>query len=85
MRDSIVKRTIDEAEYIIENKATVRAAAKFLGISKSTIHTDITKRLPFLDVGLYDDVKILMDFNFSVRHIRGGEATKTKYKGKDGL
>ena len=68
--------------YIIENKSTVRAAAAQFGISKSTVHKDITERLVKVNPALYRQVRELLDLNKAERHIRGGLATRRKYKGK---
>ncbi len=73
-------RAIELAHYIIENGATVRAAAKRYGISKSTVHKDITERLPKISVALASQVKKVLDYNKAQRHLRGGEATKHKYE-----
>ena len=67
------------AEYVIETGVTVRAAAKHFGISKSTVHKDITQRLKKTSPQLYNAVKEILDVNKSERHIRGGEATRRKY------
>jgi len=67
-------------EYIVENKATVRRAAKQFGISKSTVHKDVSQRLKYIDTGLYRDVKNILAVNKAQRHIRGGLATKRKYE-----
>ena len=67
------------AEYLIENGATVRSAAKYFNISKSTVHKDLTGKLKYLNKRLYSDVKAVLDKNKSERHIRGGEATRKKY------
>ena len=67
-------------EYIVENKATVRRAAKQFGVSKSTVHKDVSQRLKYLDSGLYRDVKHVLSVNKAQRHIRGGLATKKKYE-----
>ncbi len=67
-------------EYIVENKATVRRAAKQFGISKSTVHKDVSQRLKYLDSGLYRNVKNVLAVNKAQRHIRGGLATKKKYQ-----
>ena len=67
------------AEYIIENESTVRAAAAFFKISKSTVHKDITTKLRFYNKRLYEDAKHILEKNKSERHIRGGEATRMKY------
>jgi len=77
---NIEQRACDLAEYIIENQSTVRAAAKQFSISKSTVHKDLTERLPRVNPGLYRQVRTLLDINKAERHIRGGLATKRKYK-----
>ena len=82
MKDYIEERTIDVANYIIENKSTVRAAATHFNISKSTIHKDVTQRLKHINLSLYDEVKKILDKNKAQRHIRGGMATKIKYQKK---
>lgn len=69
------------AEYIIENRTTVRAAAQKFGISKSTVHKDISERLPRFNGPLYQQVKEVLEVNKAQRHIRGGMATRKKYKG----
>ena len=69
------------ALYIIENKSTVRAAARKFGISKSTVHKDISERLPQFNRGLYLQGKEVLDVNKAQRHIRGGIATRKKYRG----
>ncbi|MBQ7822052.1 MAG: sporulation transcriptional regulator SpoIIID [Clostridia bacterium] len=79
MKDAITERVKSVAAYIIENKCTVRSAAKKFGISKSTVHKDITDRLGYIDSSLFLEIKTLMQMNKSVRHIRGGEATRQKY------
>lgn len=82
MRTDIDQRACDLADYIIENQATVRAAANQFGVSKSTVHKDLTERLPRLNQGLYRQVRQLLDLNKAERHIRGGLATRRKYKGE---
>lgn len=77
---NIEQRACDLAEYIIDNKATVRAAAKQFGISKSTVHKDLTERLKTINPALYSEVRKLLDINKAERHIRGGMATKRKYE-----
>ena len=67
------------ADYIIQNKCTVRAAATIFGISKSTVHKDVTKRLSAINPSLSNEVKKVLDENKAQRHIRGGLATKKKY------
>ena len=83
MRTNIEERACDLAAYIIDNKATVRAAATQFGISKSTVHKDQTDRLPRLNPALYRQVRQLLDINKAERHIRGGLATRRKYKGDE--
>ena len=80
MRDDIVDRIVDEANYIIGTGATVREAAKIFHFSKSTVHKDVSDRLKGIDFCLYKKVKKVLDKNLSERHIRGGEATKRKYR-----
>ena len=82
MRLSLEDRACDLAVYIIENRATVRAAAKKFGVSKSTVHKDLTERLPHVSPGLYREVRALLDQNQAERHIRGGLATRRKYRGE---
>jgi len=79
MWDYISERVINEAEYIIATKATVRAAAQHFGISKSTVHKDVTERLENTDADLFYKVRAVLNKNLSERHIRGGMATKNKY------
>ena len=79
---NIEERVRDEALYIIENNATVRAAALKFGVSKSTVHKDLTERLPRQDRGLARRVRELLDRNKAERHIRGGLATRRKYRGE---
>ena len=73
------ERTVLAAEYIIENGTTVRAAAKKFGVSKSTVHKDVSERLKHLNPNLYSEVKAVLEKNKQERHIRGGKATKEKY------
>ena len=70
------------AQYIIENRTTVRAAAQTFGISKSTVHKDISERLPQFNRVLYQQVKEVLEVNKAQRHIRGGIATRKKYRGE---
>lgn len=69
-------------EYIVENQATVRSAAKKFGVSKSTVHKDVSQRLQLIDRALYREVRDVLDVNKAQRHIRGGMATKRKYEAK---
>ena len=82
MTDTIERRVCDLAVYIIENGATVRAAAATFGISKSTVHKDLQQRLPQCNKALFTLVRQIMDLNKAQRHIRGGLATREKYKRK---
>ncbi len=72
-------RAIELGEYIVQNKTTVRATAEVFGISKSTVHMDVTGRLKKLSPSLYFQVREILDTNKAQRHIRGGLATKEKY------
>ena len=76
------ERACNLAVYIIENRTTVRDAAKKFGISKSTVHKDISERLPQFNRTLYTQVKEVLEVNKAQRHIRGGLATRKKYKGE---
>ena len=76
---SIEERCIIIAKYLIDNKATVRAVAKKFGISKSTVHKDVTQILKNVDSTLYIQAKEILETNKKERHIRGGEATRVKY------
>ena len=80
MKDYMEKRAIELAEYIIENGATVRDAAKQFCVSKSTVHKDVGTRLEKINKCLYVRVKSVLERNKSERHIRGGRATKEKYR-----
>ncbi|MBQ7315146.1 MAG: sporulation transcriptional regulator SpoIIID [Clostridia bacterium] len=73
------ERCEELAEYVIETTATVRAAAAHFGISKSTVHKDLTYKLKHYNRRLYAEVKKVLDKNKSERHLRGGEATRQKY------
>ena len=81
MSDTIEERACELAVYIIETGATVRAAARHFGISKSTVHKDLQQRLPQCNKLLYSQVRQVLDENKAQRHIRGGMATRRKYKG----
>ena len=79
MRENIEERVLDIAGYIIEHDATVRNAARVFDVSKSTVHFDMTKRLPAIDGERYKKVKGILEKNREERHIRGGEMTRQKY------
>lgn len=79
MKGYIEERAIDIAHYIIEKNATVRQAAKAFGVSKSTVHKDITERLQQINPTLAGQARMVLDTNKSERHIRGGLATREKY------
>ncbi|WP_096203078.1 sporulation transcriptional regulator SpoIIID [Bacillus sp. FJAT-45350] len=80
MHDYIKERTIKIGRYIVETKKTVRTIAKEFGVSKSTVHKDLTERLPEINQELANEVKGILEYHKSIRHLRGGEATKVKYK-----
>ena len=81
MKGNMEERACNLAVYIIENRTTVRAAAKKFGISKTTVHKALQDRLPQFNRTLYLQVKEILDENKAQRHIRGGLATRKKYKG----
>ena len=81
MREPMEKRACELAVYMIETGATVRSAAKHFGISKSTVHKDLSCRLKQYDAQLYGQVRQILELNKQERHIRGGLATRRKYKG----
>ena len=81
MKELVADRAVLLGEYILENGATVRAAAKVFEISKSTEHKDVTERLKKSNLSLYKEVSKVLEKNKSERHIRGGIATRRKYKG----
>ena len=83
MRRSIEERACVLAVYMIENRATVRAAAKQFGVSKSTVHKDLIERLPHCNPALYAQVRQLLAQNKAERHIRGGRATRRKYHAEE--
>ena len=79
MKGNIEERACELAAYIIENRTTVREAARRFGISKSTVHKDVTERLAQINPGLAKEARKVLDVNKSERHIRGGLATREKY------
>lgn len=80
MQDYIRRRVLDISTYILESKATVRQAAAVFGVSKSTVHKDMTERLPGINKKLAAQIKDILEFNKAERHLRGGEATRKKYQ-----
>lgn len=81
MQEHIYERVLRIAAYVVENSATVRQTATVFAVSKSTVHKDITERLPEIDPELAVQVRQVLDINKSERHLRGGEATRKKYRG----
>jgi len=81
IRSNIEERAVELARYMVEHRTTVRAAAAKFGVSKSTVHKDISDRLQHYDRALYSEVKVLLEQNKAERHLRGGEATRKKYRG----
>lgn len=79
MKEALEERALKLGEYIIKHKTTVRRAAKEFGVSKSTVHKDVSERLKYINKSLYREVKKILDINKAQRHIRGGFATKNKY------
>ena len=81
MQEYIRRRVMEVSSYILESSATVRQAAHVFDISKSTVHKDVTERLPRIDGKLASKVRSILELNKAERHIRGGEATRKKYRG----
>lgn len=82
MKGAVEERAIELGEFILQNKATVRAAARKFHISKSTVHKDVAERLQTVNPQLYGEVRHVLEVNKAQRHIRGGMATRRKYKGQ---
>jgi putative DeoR family transcriptional regulator (stage III sporulation protein D) len=80
MQDYIRKRVLEISDYIMETKATVRQTATVFGVSKSTVHKDMTERLPAVNKRLAAKIKDILEYNKAERHLRGGEATRKKYQ-----
>ena len=80
MQEYIQRRVLEISNYILETQATVRQAAKVFKVSKSTVHKDLVERLPSLNKHLAQQVRAVLDYNKAERHLRGGEATRRKYK-----
>ncbi len=83
MKGIVEERAVELGEYIIESGATVRSAAKKFGVSKSTVHKDVSERLKYVNPQLYREVKTILEINKAQRHIRGGMATRKKYRHED--
>jgi len=81
MDESTQRRCITVAHYMLETRATVRQAAAKFGLSKSSVHKDMSVRLPMIDARLARQVAALLEYNKAVRHLRGGEATRRRYRG----
>ena len=79
MKDYIEERVLEVAQYILDSKATIRKTAKVFGVSKSTIHKDMTERLPKINPLIAEQTQLILELNKSERHIRGGNATQKKY------
>jgi len=82
VHDYIKDRTIRIGEHVVETRKTVRMIAKEFGVSKSTVHKDLTERLPKINPDLAAKVKEILEYHKSIRHLRGGEATRRKYQMK---
>ncbi len=83
LKGDIEERAVQMGEYIVENRVTVRETAKKFGISKSSVHKDVTERLKKINPSLYSKVRTILDINKAERHIRGGIATHNKYSGEN--
>ena len=81
MKGIVEERAVELGKYIIDKKTTVRNTAQQFGVSKSTVHKDVSERLQYVNPKLYKQVKEILELNKAQRHIRGGMATKRKYKG----
>ena len=81
MKGAVEERAVELGEYILENNATVRATARKFHVSKSTVHKDVSERLRTVNPQLYGQVRNILETNKAQRHIRGGMATRKKYKG----
>ena len=79
MKDHIYQRVLEIAKFLVAAQATVRQAANAFGVRKSTVHKDLTERLPIINPQLAEQVRHILDINKAERHIRGGEATRKKY------
>mgnify|MGYP000898985216 FL=1 len=82
VQEYIRRRVLEVSTYLLETSATVRQAARVFGVSKSTVHKDMTERLPRINQQLARKVRLVLDINKAERHLRGGEATRRKYRRK---
>ena len=82
MNKDIINRVLEESNYIIETKDTIRDIAKVFNVSKSTVHKDLKERLLEIDIDLYNEVSSILQYHLDIRHIRGGNATKKKFLSK---
>lgn len=80
MNEIIKRRVLYQAKVMLDDRLTVRDVAKIIGLSKSTIHKDLTEKLKLIDIDLYEEVIDLLEYNKKIRHIRGGQKTKEKYE-----
>ena len=80
MNSLIIKRVINEANYMLNTKETIREIAKVFNVSKSTVHKDLHERLKEINIVLFEQIDSILKYHIDVRHIRGGESTKKKYK-----
>jgi putative DeoR family transcriptional regulator (stage III sporulation protein D) len=82
VQEYIRRRVLEISAYVIETSATVRQAARVFGVSKSTVHKDLTERLPRINPQMAKQVRLVLDINKAERHLRGGDATRKKYRGE---
>jgi putative DeoR family transcriptional regulator (stage III sporulation protein D) len=80
MNSLIIKRVLEEANYMLKTNETIRELAKIFNVSKSTVHKDLHERLLEIDAALYDQIDSILKYHIDIRHIRGGLSTKKKYK-----
>ena len=80
MNALIIKRVIEEANYMLKTKKTIREIANVFNVSKSTVHKDLHERLSYIDSKLFKQIDDILKYHINIRHIRGGESTKKKYK-----
>ena len=80
MNEAIRRRVLYQAKVMLDDHLTVREVAKIIGLSKSTIHKDLTEKLRLIDEELFDEIADLLEYNKNIRHIRGGQKTKEKYE-----